>query len=176
VISTADLLDAHGDDAAVCEAVFRQFGGVRAFGGEIATLRSLEDNVLLRRRVGEPGAGRVLVVDGSASRRCALAGEKIAGLALANGWAGIVINGCVRDSAALATLQLGVTALAAHPRASGKSGVGELDVPVTFGGVTFRPGAVIASDDDGLVVIDRALALPPVDSARVVEQIDDVEP
>jgi regulator of ribonuclease activity A len=117
-------------------------------------VQSREDNVLLRRCLGEPGGGRVLVVDGGASRRCALAGENIASLALANGWAGIVINGCVRDSAVLAELAVGVTALATHPRASGKSGVGELDVPVTFGGITFRPGALIASDDDGLVVIN----------------------
>jgi regulator of ribonuclease activity A len=156
VISTADLLDAHGNEAAVCDAPLRQFGGVRAFGGEIATVRATEDNVLLKQRVSEPGAGRVLVVDGGASRRCALLGDNIAGLAFANGWAGVVINGCVRDSVALAGLALGVTALGTHPRASGKAGIGEIDVPVTFGGLTFRPGATIASDDDGVVVIDVA--------------------
>jgi regulator of ribonuclease activity A len=154
VISTADLLDAHGDEAAVCDAPLRQFGGVRAFGGEIATVRATEDNVLLKQRVSEPGAGRVLVVDGGASRRCALLGDNIAGLARASGWAGVVINGCVRDSVALSGLALGVTALGTHPRASGKAGTGEIDIPVTFGGVTFRPGATIASDDDGVVVID----------------------
>jgi regulator of ribonuclease activity A len=87
--------------------------------------------------------------------RCALVGDNVAGLALANGWAGIVINGCVRDSAALAGLALGVTALATHPRPSAKRGDGELDVSITFGGVTFRPGAQVASDDDGVVVLDR---------------------
>lgn len=153
--STADLLDAHGDDAAVCEAELRQYGGVRAFSGEIATLRCQEDNVLLRRCVGEPGNRRVLIVDGGASRRCALLGDNIAALAVENGWAGIVINGCVRDAAVLGTLELGVSALATHPRASGKAGAGELAVPVTFGGVTFSPGALVASDEDGLVVIQR---------------------
>ena len=153
VTATADLLDAHGDDAAVCETPMRQFGGVRAFAGEIATVRCFEDNVLVKQRAGEPGSGRVLVVDGGGSMRCALLGDSIAGLALANGWAGVVINGCVRDAAALAALALGVTAIGTHPRPSGKSGEGDLDMPVTFGGVTFSPGALVASDDDGLVVI-----------------------
>lgn len=153
MISTADLLDAHGDEAAVCATAFRQFGGVRAFAGEIATVRCDEDNVLVRRRAGEPGNGRVLVVDGGGSLHCALVGDNIAGLALANGWAGLVVNGCVRDSVALAELAFGVTALGTHPRASKKLGAGELDVPVTFGGVTFRPGARITSDDDGVVVL-----------------------
>jgi regulator of ribonuclease activity A len=110
--------------------------------------------VLLKQRVQEPGAGRVLVVDGGGSRRCALLGDNIAGLAVASGWAGVVINGCVRDSGALAGLTLGITAIGTHPRASGKAGTGEADVPVSFGGVTFRPGAILASDDDGVVVID----------------------
>lgn len=160
VVSTADLLDEHGDRAAVCETVFRQFGGVRAFSGEIATVRCHEDNVLVKQRVGEPGNGRVLVVDGGGSLRRALVGDNVAGLALANGWAGFVVNGCVRDSAALAELALGITALGTHPRASGKAGGGERDVPVTFGGVTFRPGAFVASDGDGIVVIDDDPAPP----------------
>jgi len=153
VTATADLLDAHGDDADVCETPMRQFGGVRAYAGEIATVRCFEDNVLVKRRATEPGAGRVLVVDGGGSMRCALLGDSIAALALENGWAGVVINGCVRDAAALAGLPLGVTAIGTHPRPSGKSGDGEVDVPVTFGGVTFSPGALVASDDDGVVVI-----------------------
>jgi regulator of ribonuclease activity A len=154
VASTADLLDAYGDRAAVCETVFRQFGRVRAFAGEIATVRCYEDNVLVKQRVGEPGKGRVLVVDGGGSLRCALVGDNVAGIALESGWAGLLINGCVRDSAALAELDLGVTALGTHPRASGKLGAGELDVPVTIGDVTFRPGARVTSDDDGVVVTD----------------------
>jgi regulator of ribonuclease activity A len=155
VPSTADLLDQHGDGAGVCESALRQFGGVHAFSGEIATVRCYEDNVLVRQRVGEPGKARVLVVDGGGSLGCALVGDNIAGLALANGWTGLVINGCVRDASALGELALGVSALGTHPRASGKAGAGELDVPVSFGGVTFRPGALVASDGDGVVVIDR---------------------
>ena len=150
--ATADLLDRH-PDAAVCTLRLEQFGGVTSFEGEIATVRCFEDNVLVRQRAGEPGAGRVLVVDGGGSLHVALVGENVAGLALANGWAGLVINGCVRDAAALRTLAIGLKALGTHPKASRKQGDGEVDVPVAFGGVTFAPGARLASDDDGVVVL-----------------------
>ena len=153
MMSTADILDQHPDRAAVCTLDFRQFGGVRAFQGLISTVRCHEDNVLLRQRVAEPGDGRVLVVDGGGSLRVALLGETVSGLALSNGWAGILINGCVRDVAALAALELGIKALRPCPRASAKGGGGELDVPVTFGDVTFHPGAMLYGDDDGVVVI-----------------------
>ena len=151
--STSDLWDAHGDSAIVCELQFRQFGGLAAFSGRMATVRCLEDNVLVKQRVSEPGDGRVLVVDGGGSLRCALAGDSVAGLALANGWAGLVINGCVRDVDALAALAIGVKALGSNPRPSGKDGAGELDVPVSFGGATFTPGALLYSDADGILVL-----------------------
>jgi regulator of ribonuclease activity A len=152
VTATADLLDEH-PDAAVCSLVFRQFGGVSAVDGEIATVSCFEDNVLVRQRVNEAGAGRVLVVDGGGSYRVALAGDNIASLALENGWAGLIVNGCVRDSVALRELAIGIKALGTHPKPSSKAGGGELDVPVTFGGVTFHPGARVVSDDDGIVVL-----------------------
>jgi regulator of ribonuclease activity A len=152
VTATADLLDEH-PDAAVCSLVFRQFGGVASFDAEIATVRCFEDNVLVKQRVSEPGAGRVLVVDGGGSLQIALVGDKVAGLARDNGWAGLIINGCVRDSAALRELPIGIKALGTHPKPSSKSGGGELDVPVTFGGVTFHRGARVASDDDGIVTL-----------------------
>ena len=151
--STSDLWDAHSDEAIVCELQLRQFGGVTAFSGEIATVRCLEDNVLVKQRVAEPGNGRVLVVDGGGSLRCALVGDNVAGLALENGWAGLVINGCVRDVEALATLAIGIKALGSNPRPSGKDGAGELDVPVSFGGATFTPGATLYSDADGILVL-----------------------
>ena len=151
--STSDLWDAHSDTAIVCELQFRQFGGILAFAGEIATVRCLEDNVLLKQRVGEHGAGRVLVVDGGGSLRCALLGDNVAGLALENGWAGLVINGCVRDVDALAELAIGIKALGTNPRPSGKDGAGEVDVPVSFGGATFTPGDLLYSDADGIVII-----------------------
>ena len=120
--STADLLDQHGDRAAVCEIELRSFGAIREFEGEIATIRCFEDNVLVRQRVSEPGRGRVLVIDGGGSTRVALVGDKLAGLAAANGWAGLVIHGCVRDVAALRELDLGINALGSNPRPSGKHG------------------------------------------------------
>jgi len=150
--STADLLDEQ-PDASVCLAPLLQFGGVASFEGTIATVRCFEDNVLLRRLVSGRGDGRVLVVDGGGSTRVALVGDNIASLALGNGWAGLLLNGCVRDSATLRTLAIGIKALGTQPKPSAKNGDGEVDVPVTFGGVTFTPGARLVSDDDGVVVI-----------------------
>jgi regulator of ribonuclease activity A len=150
--STADLLDEH-PDAAVCDLPLRGYGGVASFEGAIATVRCFEDNVLLRQLVNGPGDGRVLVVDGGGSLRVALVGDNIASLALGNGWAGLVLNACVRDSATLRTLEIGIKALGTHPKPSAKNGDGEVGVPVTFGGVTFTPGARLVSDDDGVVVI-----------------------
>ena len=156
MISTADLFDEHADRAAVCELQFRQFGRRRAFSGEISTIRCREDNVLVKQRLSGPGEGRVLVIDGGGSLRFALVGDVVAGDARDNGWSGLVINAAVRDVAALAELDLGIKALGSMPRPSGKTGRGEIDVPVTFGGVTFRPGAMLYSDDDGIVVIDES--------------------
>ena len=153
--STADILDAHPVEARVCELVFHQFGGVASFAGPISTVLCHEDNVVLKRHLGEPGEGRVLVVDGGGSLRVALLGDMVAGLAAENGWAGLVLNAGVRDVAALRLLHVGIKALGTNPRPSGKAGVGEFDVPVEFGGVTFRPGAMLYSDDDGVVVVDQ---------------------
>ena len=150
---TADLVDEHGDRAQVCELALRQFGAVTSFSGRIATIRCFEDNVLVRERVSSPGDGQVLVVDGGGSLRCALVGDSLAGLARDNGWAGLAINGAVRDVAELRELELGIKALGRNPRRSAKAGGGEVDVEVSFGGVTFRPGATLYSDDDGIVVL-----------------------
>jgi regulator of ribonuclease activity A len=152
--STADLLDTHGARALVCSSPLRQFGGVAAFEGAIATVRCDEDNVLVKRRLSELGAGRVLVVDGGGSLGVAIVGDTIAGLALANGWSGLVLNACVRDVAALRELAIGIKALGSNPRPSRKEGAGEVDVPVEFGGVTFHPGGMLHSDDDGVVVLE----------------------
>jgi regulator of ribonuclease activity A len=154
--ATADVLDEHGDGARVCMLELRSFGGRSAFSGEAATVRCDEDNVLVKQRVGEPGGGRVLVVDGAGSRRVALVGDVVAGLARQNGWAGLVINGCVRDVAALRGLDIGILALGSNPRPSGKTGAGEVDVPVTFGDVIFAPGELLYADADGVVVLTRA--------------------
>jgi regulator of ribonuclease activity A len=153
-VTTSDLFDAH-PDAESSTTQFLQFGGVRAFSGEIATVRCHEDNVLLRAQVSEPGGGRVLVVDGGGSYECALLGDNIAGIAVESGWGGIVVNGCVRDVAALAALPIGIKAIGTNPRPSAKIGAGEIGVPVTIGGATFVPGAMLHSDDDGVIAIAR---------------------
>ena len=153
--STSDRYDELGPRAIVCELPFRQFGGVRAFSGEVATVRCLEDNVLVKQRVAEPGNGRVLVVDGGGSLRCALVGDNVAGAALASGWAGLVINGCVRDVEALAELAIGIKAIGTCPRPSNKDGNGAIEVPVVLGAATFRPGAMLWSDEDGILVLDE---------------------
>jgi len=152
MVTTADLLDEHGAAAQVCLIQFRSFGA-RSFSGRVATIRCTEDNVLVRRRAQEPGAGQVLVVDGGGSLECALLGDNIASLAVASGWAGIVLNACVRDAVALDELGLGIKALGTNPRPSRKDGAGEVDVPVSFGGVRFEPDAELYADEDGVVVL-----------------------
>ncbi|MEO3777014.1 ribonuclease E activity regulator RraA [Micromonospora sp. B11E3] len=151
--TTADLCDRYGDVLGSCDAQLRQFGGVAAFGGPTVTVRCFEDNALVKSIVSEPGEGRVLVVDGGGSLHTALMGDLIAGAAAENGWAGVVINGAVRDVAALRTLPIGIKALGSNPRKSGKTGAGERDVPVFFGNCVFTPGAEVYSDDDGIVVL-----------------------
>jgi regulator of ribonuclease activity A len=152
-VSTADLFDEHGDALESCDLQFRQFGGRAAAGGPVATVRCREDNALLRSVLSTPGEGRVLVVDGAGSLHTALVGDLIAALAVANGWAGIVVHGAVRDAAALAGLPLHVKALGTNPRKSTRTGAGERDVPVVFGGATFTPGAILHSDEDGIVLL-----------------------
>jgi len=154
---TADLVDAHADDVRSCSVQFRQFGGRARFFGPVRTLKTFEDNALIKATLSSPGAGAVLVVDGHASLRCALVGDVIAGLALQNGWAGLVIWGAVRDSVALGSLDLGIKALGTNPCKSAKHGTGVVDVPVSFGGVEFRPGEWLYSDEDGVLLSARAL-------------------
>jgi regulator of ribonuclease activity A len=155
-VPTADLYDQHGEALGICATQFRQFGGRRLFAGPVRTLACHEDNALLRELVHTPGGGAVLVVDGGGSLRTALVGDLIAGAAVRNGWAGLIISGAVRDSVALGGLDLGIKALGTVPRKSGKTGAGTADAPVTIGGVTFRPGDTVYADDDGVVVLPAA--------------------
>ena len=149
--ATTDLSDAHAD-VQIAEPIWRSFGGRRAFHGSARTVQVSEDNVLVRAQLATPGEGRVLVVDGGGSLRCALLGDMLGELAVRNGWAGLVIHGCVRDTRALGALDLGVLALAPHPRKSGKLGAGEVGAPVTFAGVTVNDGDFVYADEDGLLV------------------------
>ena len=155
--ATADLCDEFGDDVHVAHPIFRDWGGVERFAGPIATLRVHEDNALVRQALETPGQARVLVEDGGGSLRTALVGGNLATLAQRNGWAGIVVHGCVRDVAELAATQVGIKALAAVPRRSAKDGAGARDVEVTFAGVTFIPGHWLYADRDGVVVTERRL-------------------
>jgi regulator of ribonuclease activity A len=152
---TADLYDTYEEALQICSPVFRHFGGHRAFQGPIATLKCFEDNSLVRELLARPGQGRVLVVDAGGSLRCAMLGDQLARLAVDNGWAGVVMYGCIRDAAEIGQMPLGVLALATHPRKSVKRGGGEAGGEVEFAGVRFRPGEWLYTDEDGVVVLDR---------------------
>ncbi|GAA5165987.1 ribonuclease E activity regulator RraA [Ornithinimicrobium tianjinense] len=153
VIGTADLYDEYEEQLQSCDLQLRQYGARRVFAGEVVTVRCREDNALVKQVLATPGEGRVLVVDGGGSLHTALMGDLIAASAVQNGWAGVVIYGAVRDVAALAELDLGIKALGSNPRKSAKTGAGDRDVVVSFGGATFTPGARLVSDDDGVVVL-----------------------
>jgi regulator of ribonuclease activity A len=159
-MSTADLADAHGDAVAVCAPVFRSFGGRRRFHGPIRTLQVFEDNALVRAALESVvHDAPVLVVDGGGSLRCALLGGNLAELAARNGWAGVVINGCVRDCVELARQPIGVLALASHPRRSEKGRFGGCaGGPLRFAGVDWRESAWMVADEDGVLVAAAALA------------------
>jgi regulator of ribonuclease activity A len=152
MLATTDLCDAHEDRVRVAAPIFRHYGGSHAFCGPVATLKIFEDNGLVRQTLDTPGEGRVLVIDGGGSLRCALLGDQLAELAVKNGWAGVVVWGCIRDSAAIGGMDLGVLALATHPKKTVKKNLGEAGVPVSFAGIEFRPGEWLYADADGLIV------------------------
>ena len=154
---TCDLCDDHPDDVRVCEPMFGSFGGREAFGGEIVTVKCHEDNSRVKELLATPGKGKVLVVDGGGSMRCALMGDMIGESAVQQGWEGVIIYGCVRDVDALAELDIGIQAIAAIPLKSVRKGVGEVDVPVTFAGVTFTPGEYVYADNNGIIVSAKKL-------------------
>jgi regulator of ribonuclease activity A len=154
-LKTADLYDVHEEALQVCEPGLNHYGGHHAFHGPVATVKCFEDNSLVRDQLEQPGSGRVLVVDGGASLRCALLGDVLAQLAVDNGWAGVVVNGCIRDSKEMAQMPLGVMALATHPRKSVKKGAGEVGGSLNFFAVDFHPGEWLYADEDGVVVLDK---------------------
>ncbi|MFP2906845.1 ribonuclease E activity regulator RraA [Pyxidicoccus sp. 3LFB2] len=158
-LKTADLCDEHAGDAQfqIAEPGFFDYGGRRSFSGPISTVRAPEDNSLVRKALEEPGQGRVLVVDGGGSRRCALVGDILAALAQKNGWAGVVVNGCIRDAEEVGRTAIGVKALGTHPLKSSKRNEGQRDVEVRFAGVTFKPGHHLYADADGIVTAEKPL-------------------
>lgn len=156
-ISTPDLCDDHADVVQVVEPMFVNYGGHESFGGQIVTIKCFEDNSLVRELVSEPGSGKVLVVDAGGSMRRACLGDMLAEKACANGWEGIVMYGCIRDVDEISELELGVQALGTHPMKTEKKGIGERNLSVTFGGVTFKPGDYLYADNNGVIVSPRAL-------------------
>ncbi|HET6836904.1 MAG TPA: ribonuclease E activity regulator RraA [Gemmatimonadales bacterium] len=155
--TTPDLCDAYPDLVQVVEPVFRPYGAETTFSGPVETLKVFEDNALVRQVLETPGEGRVLVVDGGGSLRCALLGGRLAYLAHANGWSGLLINGAVRDAAELNQVPIGIRALNAVPRRSEKHGTGERGGTVAFAGATFGRNRYVYADDDGILVAERNL-------------------
>jgi len=151
-VNTADLYDERGEELNSISLQFQSLGGRSHFSGRVRTIRCFEDNGLVKSTLATPGNGAVLVVDGSGSLRTALMGDMIAANAVANGWAGVVINGAIRDRAALAGMPLGVKALGSNPRKSSKAGAGETDVDLLIDGVTIRTGVMIWCDPDGILI------------------------
>ncbi|MEM9302189.1 MAG: ribonuclease E activity regulator RraA [Pseudomonadota bacterium] len=158
--AVCDLLDENESSCQVLAPALRSFGGHDRFAGPIETVRVFEDNPKVKATLASPGNGRVLVVDGGGSTRCALMGDLLGDSAVANGWAGVVIHGCVRDTEALGRLPLGVLALAPMPRKSVKRGEGQVGEPISFLGVDFEPGSWLYADPDGVIVAPGPLHAP----------------
>jgi regulator of ribonuclease activity A len=158
---TPDLCDGFeaelGTSVRVVAPMFQRYGGRASFSGQIVTLKVFEDNSLVREAFAESGAGKVLVIDGGGSLRCALVGDQLAILAKKNGWEGVVVYGCIRDSGDIAGIDIGIRALNTHPQKSIKKGIGDRNIAVTFGGVTFNPDEYIYVDEDGILVSDKPL-------------------
>lgn len=157
-LSTSDLSDQHGDGARIPAPVFRDFGGRAAFHGTAVTVKCFEDNSRVKELLATPGSGRVLVVDGGGSTRCALLGDMIAKDAVANGWSGIVVFGCVRDTAVLAGLAIGIRAIGASPKRSTRRGEGTAHIVIDLAGEPVAEGDVIVADEDGIVILEADAA------------------
>jgi regulator of ribonuclease activity A len=159
-IVTADLFDLHPDSLRVCELQFRSFGRRDSFFGPCLTLSTFEDHRPVLAALETDGAGRVLVVDGRGSLRVGLMGDRLAAVAVANGWRGVVINGAIRDSAGIDVLDLGVRALGTTARRSDTPAVPATGAPVSFGGMTFSTGDWVYADRDCVIVSAQEVPLP----------------
>ena len=155
--TTADLCDEFESLVKIAEPLFQDYGQIKSFYGEIATVKVFEDNVLVRKTLKTEGRKRVLVVDGGASSRVALVGDQLTQIAYENGWAGIVVYGCIRDSAEIAKIHIGLKALNTVPKKSIKKGQGEVDVPVEFAGLVFNPKSYLYADQDGVILAEKNL-------------------
>ena len=155
--STPDLCDDHAALIRVADPVFTNFGGRERFGGQVVTLKCFEDNSLVKELVGTHGNGSVLVVDGGGSMRRACLGDMLAEAASSNGWAGIVIYGCIRDVDEIMATDIGVQALGIHPMKTEKKGLGEQNIAVTFAGITVNPGDYLYADNNGIIVSKESI-------------------
>ena len=155
--TTADLYDKYGDDLKVALPIFKDYGAKRIFHGPISTVKAYEDNSLVRSALEEPGEGRILIVDGDESLRCAMLGNMLAKLGMENGWSGIIVFGCIRDADVIATIDIGGRALNTNPRKSLKRGLGDRDIPVSFAGITFNVYEYISADTDGVIVSEKKI-------------------
>ncbi len=156
--STPDLCDQYSELVRVVEPMLSNFGGREQFCGQITTIKCFEDNSLVKQLVGTSGEGRVIVVDAGGSLRRACLGDMLAEQAASNGWAGLIIYGCIRDVDQIRATDIGVQALGVHPMKTDKKGVGELNIPVTFGGVTFAPKDYVYADNNGIILSAEPLA------------------
>jgi regulator of ribonuclease activity A len=159
-IITPDLCDKYPELVQVVEPMFNNYGGKESFGGEIVTVKCFEDNSIVKEQVATPGQGKVMIVDGGASMRAALLGDMLAEKAAENGWEGLIVYGCIRDVDVIMETNLGVQALSTHPMKTDKRGLGDLNVPVTFGGVTFKPGQYVYADNNGVIISPEKLEMP----------------
>lgn len=158
--SVPDICDDFSPEIQVLEPLFSAYGGRRKFRGEVVTIKCFEDNSLVKETLGSAGHGKVLVVDGGGSMRCALLGDILGAMAAENGWQGILIYGCVRDVEVLRTIDIGVSALSCHPQKSHKRNEGQLNVPIRFADVSFEPGQYLYADENGIIVAQKKLNLP----------------
>ncbi len=160
---TCDLLDDHPEhdfqvvSPSIDGKFFKSYGAINSFGGQVVTVKCFEDNSRVKELLATDGQGKVLVVDGGASMRCALMGDMIAESAVNNHWSGVIIYGCVRDVDAIAELNLGVHALAAIPQKSNRKGLGEVDISLSFGGVTVQSGDYVYADNNGIIIAKEKL-------------------
>lgn len=154
---TADLCDDFSDSLQIVRPMFQSFGGNKRFSGAIQTVKIFEDNVLVREMLSEQVNGDVLVVDGGGSLRCALLGDMLAEMGYKNGWSGVVVYGCIRDSADINGMPIGVRAIQTNPLKSIKKGWGDKNITVTFAGATFAPGNYLYADEDGIILSKTAV-------------------
>ncbi|AND38552.1 MULTISPECIES: ribonuclease E activity regulator RraA [Cytobacillus] len=154
---TADLCDDHSKELLICQQEFKSYGQKRKFSGPISTVRVFEDNVLVVEALESIPEGSVLVVDGGGSKRCALMGDRLGEIAQSRKLAGVIIYGCVRDTVELGSLDTGILALGSNPLKSRKEGKGDRNIPVTFGGIDWKPGEYVYADEDGVIVSSKAL-------------------